>query len=123
MSGYKICGSGIKSVALAANSIMTGDNEIVIAGGQENMSLDMHGSYIRAGANKFGDIKMVDLMQYDGLTDVFSGVFMGITAENISKQFNISRQQQDEFALSSHKKAAKAQLAGVFKGEKSYLSK
>lgn len=60
---------------------------------------------------------MVDLMQYDGLTDVFSGVFMGITAENILKQFNISRQQQDEFALSSHKKAAKAQLAGVFKDE------
>ena len=119
MPGYtinKICGSGIKSVALAANSIMTGDNEIVIAGGQDNMSLGMHGSYIGAGA-KFGDIKMVDLMQYDGLTDVFSGVFMGITAENISKQFNISRQQQDEFALSSHKKAAKAQLAGVFKDE------
>ncbi|WP_032138980.1 acetyl-CoA C-acetyltransferase [Rickettsia tamurae] len=112
----KVCGSGLKSVALASNSIMTGDNEIVIAGGQENMSLGMHGSYIRAGA-KFGDIKMVDLMQYDGLTDVFSGVFMGITAENISKQFNISRQEQDEFALSSHKKAAKAQLAGVFKDE------
>ncbi|KJV81917.1 acetyl-CoA C-acetyltransferase family protein [Rickettsia hoogstraalii str. RCCE3] len=119
MPGYtinKVCGSGLKSVALAANSIMTGDNEIVIAGGQENMSLGMHGSYIRAGA-KFGDIKMVDLMQYDGLTDVFSGVFMGITAENISKQFNISRQEQDEFALSSHKKAAKAQLAGIFKDE------
>ncbi|MFP3012407.1 MAG: acetyl-CoA C-acetyltransferase [Rickettsia sp.] len=112
----KVCGSGLKSVALAANSIMTGDNEIVIAGGQENMSLGMHGSYIRAGA-KFGNIKMVDLMQYDGLTDVFSGVFMGITAENISKQFNISRQEQDEFALSSHKKAAKAQLAGIFKDE------
>ncbi|ABV75399.1 acetyl-CoA acetyltransferase [Rickettsia akari str. Hartford] len=112
----KVCGSGLKSVALAANAIMTGDNEIVIAGGQENMSLSMHGSYIRAGA-KFGDIKMVDLMQYDGLTDVFSGVFMGITAENVSKQFNISRQEQDEFALSSHKKAAKAQLAGIFKDE------
>ena len=112
----KVCGSGLKSVALASNSIMTGDNEIVIVGGQENMSLGMHGSYIRAGA-EFGDIKMVDLMQYDGLTDVFSGVFMGITAENISKQFNISRQEQDEFALSSHKKAAKAQLAGVFKDE------
>ncbi|ACP53851.1 Acetyl-CoA acetyltransferase [Rickettsia africae ESF-5] len=112
----KVCGSGLKSVVLAANSIMMDDNEIVIAGGRENMSLCMHGSYIRAGA-KFGDIKMVDLMQYDGLTDVFSGVFMGITAENISKQFNISRQQQDEFALSSHKKAAKAQLAGVFKDE------
>ena len=112
----KVCGSGLKSVALAANSIMIGDNEIVIAGGQENMSLGMHGSYIRAGA-KFGDIKMVDLMQYDGLTDVFSGVFMGITAENISKQFNISRQEQDEFALSSHKKAAKTQLAGIFKDE------
>jgi acetyl-CoA C-acetyltransferase len=112
----KVCGSGLKSVALAANSIMTGDNEIVIAGGQENMSLGMHGSYIRAGA-KFGDTKMVDLMQYDGLTDVFSGVFMGITAENISKQFNIAREEQDEFALSSHKKAAKAQLAGIFKDE------
>lgn len=112
----KVCGSGLKSVALAANSIMTGDNEIVIAGGQENMSLGMHGSYIRAGA-KFGDTKMVDLMRYDGLTDVFSGVFMGITAENISKQFNIAREEQDEFALSSHKKAAKAQLAGIFKDE------
>ncbi|WP_341787496.1 acetyl-CoA C-acetyltransferase [Rickettsia endosymbiont of Cantharis rufa] len=112
----KVCGSGLKSVALAANSIMTGDNEIVIAGGQENMSLGMHGSYIRAGA-KFGDTKMLDLMQYDGLTDIFSGVFMGITAENISKQFNIARQEQDEFALSSHKKAAKAQLAGIFKDE------
>ncbi|MCC8376949.1 MAG: acetyl-CoA C-acetyltransferase [Rickettsia endosymbiont of Graphium doson] len=112
----KVCGSGLKTVALAAASIMTGDNDIVIAGGQENMSLGMHGSYIRAGA-KFGDIKMVDLMQYDGLTDVFSGVFMGITAENISKQFNITREQQDEFALSSHQKAAKAQKAGIFKDE------
>ncbi|AAU04179.1 acetyl-CoA C-acetyltransferase [Rickettsia typhi] len=112
----KVCGSGLKSIALAANSIMTCDNEIVIAGGQENMSLGMHGSYIRAGA-KFGDIKMVDLMQYDGLIDVFSGVFMGITAENIAKQFNISRQEQDEFALSSHKKAAKAQLLGILQDE------
>lgn len=112
----KVCGSGLKSVVLAANSIMTGDNEIVIAGGQENMSLGMHGSYIRAGV-KFGDVKMVDLMQYDGLTDVFSGVFMGITAENIAKQFNISREEQDEFALSSHKKAAKAKEKGIFKDE------
>ncbi|AFE52320.1 acetyl-CoA acetyltransferase [Rickettsia prowazekii str. GvV257] len=112
----KVCGSGLKSIALAANSIITCDNEIVIAGGQENMSLGMHGSYIRAGS-KFGDIKMVDLMQYDGLIDVFSGVFMGITAENIAKQFNISRQEQDAFALSSHKKAAKAQLSGILQDE------
>jgi len=112
----KVCGSGLKTVALAASSIMLGDNEIVIAGGQENMSLGIHGSYIRAGA-KFGDTKMVDLMQYDGLTDVFSGAFMGITAENISKQFNISREEQDEFALSSHQKAAKAQEKGIFKDE------
>ncbi|MCC8368628.1 MAG: acetyl-CoA C-acetyltransferase [Rickettsia endosymbiont of Oxypoda opaca] len=112
----KVCGSGLKTVALAASSIIAGDNEIVIAGGQENMSLGLHGAYVRAGC-KFGDAKMIDLMQYDGLTDVFSGSFMGITTENIAKQFNITREMQDEFSLKSHQKAAAAQLEGRFKNE------
>ncbi|MFY9589231.1 acetyl-CoA C-acetyltransferase [Rickettsia endosymbiont of Halotydeus destructor] len=112
----KVCGSGLKTVALAASSIITGDNEIVIAGGQENMSLGLHGAYVRTGC-KFGDAKMIDLMQYDGLTDVFSGSYMGITAENISKQFNITREMQDEFSLKSHQKATIAQLEGRFKNE------
>lgn len=112
----KVCGSGLKSVSLAANSIIAGESDIIIAGGQENMSLAMHAAYIRAG-HKFGDTKMIDLMQYDGLTDVFSNVPMGITAENIAKQFNITREMQDEFALRSHLKASKALSEGYFKNE------
>ncbi len=112
----KVCGSGLKTVCLAASSIIAGDNEIIIAGGQENMSLGLHGAYIRAG-HKLGDLKMVDLMQYDGLTDVFSNKLMGITAENISKRFNITREMQDEFALKSHQKALIAREAGRFKNE------
>ena len=112
----KVCGSGLKTVCLAASSIIAGDNEIIIAGGQENMSLGLHGAYIRAG-HKLGDLKMVDLMQYDGLTDVFSNKPMGITAENISKRFNITREMQDEFALKSHQKALMAREAGRFKNE------
>lgn len=112
----KVCGSSLKAVILATQSIAACNDEIILAGGQENMSLGMHASYIRAGA-KFGDIKMVDLMQYDGLTDVFSGVAMGVTAENIARLFNITREQQDAFALFSHQKAAKAQIAGRFKDE------
>jgi len=112
----KVCGSGLKSVCLAAQSILCDDNEIVISGGQENMSIGMHGTYIRAGY-KLGDLKMIDLMQYDGLTDVFSGSLMGITAENISKQFNITREMQDEFALKSHQKATKAREEGYFRNE------
>ncbi|WP_375331858.1 acetyl-CoA C-acetyltransferase [Candidatus Tisiphia endosymbiont of Temnostethus pusillus] len=112
----KVCGSGLKTVCLAASSIIAGDNEIVIAGGQENMSLGLHGAYIRAG-HKLGSTQMVDLMQYDGLTDVFSNNLMGITAENISKRFNITREMQDEFALKSHQKAREAQAEGRFKDE------
>lgn len=112
----KVCGSGLKTVCLAASSIIAGDNEIVIAGGQENMSLGLHGSYIRAG-HKLGSTQMVDLMQYDGLTDVFSNNLMGITAENISKRFNITREMQDDFALRSHQKAREAQAKGRFKDE------
>jgi acetyl-CoA C-acetyltransferase len=112
----KVCGSGLKTVCLAASSIIAGDNEIVIAGGQENMSLGLHGSYIRAG-HKLGSTQMVDLMQYDGLTDVFSNNLMRITAENISKRFNITREMQDAFALRSHQKAREAQAEGRFKDE------
>lgn len=112
----KVCGSGLKAVSIARNIIATGESELIIAGGQENMSLGMHGSYIRGG-KKFGDEKLLDFMMYDGLTDVFSGVMMGITAENIAKKFNISREMQDEFAVNSQLKASLAQKNGKFKDE------
>lgn len=116
MTINKVCGSGLKAVALAANAINAKQADLIIAGGQENMSLGMHGAYIRAG-KKFGDEKLIDFMMYDGLVDAFSNIAMGITAENISKQFNISRKMQDEFALSSQLKAAAAQKNGKFKNE------
>lgn len=112
----KVCGSGLKAVCLAANSIIAGEHGMVIAGGQENMSLGLHGAYVRAG-HKLGEIKMIDLMQYDGLMDIFSNKLMGITAENISKRFNITREMQDAFALKSHQKAHKARETGRFKNE------
>lgn len=111
-----VCGSGLKAVALAANSIRAGESELILAGGQENMSLGMHGGNFRAGA-KFGDMKLTDFMMYDGLTDAFSNSLMGITAENIAKKFTISREVQDKFALNSQLKAAKAQKEGKFKDE------
>ncbi len=112
----KVCGSGLKSIVLASQAIKAGDSDVIIAGGQENMSLSMHSSYIRMG-QKFGEIKLLDQMMYDGLTDVFSGNLMGITAENIAKKFKITREMQDEFATNSQQKAAKAQQAGHFKDE------
>jgi len=116
MTINKVCGSGLKAVALAAASIKAGDADLIIAGGQENMSLGMHGAYLRNGS-KFGDIKLVDFMMYDGLTDAFSGAMMGITAENIASQFNITRESQDKLAASSQLKAANAQKSGKFKSE------
>jgi acetyl-CoA C-acetyltransferase len=112
----KVCGSGLKAVSIAANAIASKEADLIIAGGQENMSLGMHGTYIRGG-KKFGDEKLIDFMMYDGLTDVFSGVAMGITAENIAKKFNISREMQDEFAVKSQAKAAAAQKNRRFKNE------
>lgn len=112
----KVCGSGLKSVALAAGSILTGDNDIVIAGGQESMSLAQHAMLIRAGV-RMGNGTMVDMMMYDGLTDVFSNQPMGITAENVSKQFGITRAMQDELSYHSHMKAAAAQSSGKFDQE------
>lgn len=112
----KVCGSGLKAVCLAAESIMLGNSNLVLAGGQESMSMALHGSYIRAGT-KFGDAKLLDLMLYDGLIDIFSGRLMGITAENVAKAFNITREMQDDFAMNSQKKAAKAISEGIFKDE------
>ncbi len=112
----KVCGSGLKAVALAASSIKSGDNEIVIAGGQENMSLSAHALYLRAGA-KFGDAKLVDMMLNDGLSDAFFSYSMGITAENVAKKYNISREEQDQFALNSQNKAHDALSSGRFNDE------
>lgn len=112
----KVCGSGLKTIGLAVQAISNDDASLIIAGGQENMSLGMHAAYIRAGY-KLGDPKMIDMTQYDGLTDVFSGRLMGVTAENIAAQFDISRTEQDEFAFNSHQKAAEATKAGRFKDE------
>ncbi len=112
----KVCGSGLKSIVFAANAIKADQASLIIAGGQESMSLGMHGNYIRGG-NKFGDARLIDFMMYDGLTDVFSGQMMGITAENIVKKFGIDRSSQDTLALNSQLKAAKAQEQGKFKEE------
>lgn len=116
MTINKVCGSGLKAVALAVSSIRAGEAELILAGGQENMSLGMHGGNFRAGT-KFGDMKLTDFMMYDGLTDAFSGSLMGITAENIAKKFAITREVQDKFALNSQLKAARAQKEGKFKDE------
>lgn len=104
----QVCGSGLKSVALAATSIMCGQNRLILAGGQENMSLCPYAMNLRK-TTKMGDSEMIDLMIYDGLTDSFSGLHMGITAENIAELFKISREDQDKFALDSIQKAKKNQ--------------
>ena len=111
-----ICGSGLRAVALAYQAVKNGDSAIVIAGGQESMSLAPHCTYLRAGV-KMGATELVDTMIKDGLWDAFNGYHMGNTAENVAKQFEITRAQQDEFALTSQKRAAKAQADGKFKDE------
>jgi len=111
-----LCGSGLRSVALAYQAIKNGDSSIVVAGGQESMSLAPHCSHLRNGV-KMGTAELIDSMIKDGLWDAFNGYHMGNTAENVAKQFEISRAQQDEFALGSQKKAAKAQAEGKFKDE------
>jgi acetyl-CoA C-acetyltransferase len=111
-----ICGSGLRAVALAFQAVKNGDSTIVVAGGQESMSLAPHATYLRAGV-KMGAAELVDTMIKDGLWDAFNGYHMGNTAENVAKQFEISRAQQDEFALTSQRRAAKAQADGKFKDE------
>ncbi|MDY6856390.1 MAG: acetyl-CoA C-acetyltransferase [Thermodesulfobacteriota bacterium] len=113
----KVCASGIKSVLLAAQSIMVGDAEIVIAGGMENMSRAPYAIQKARWGIRMNDDKMVDLMVYDGLWDIFNGYHMGITAENIAERFGITREEQDEFALGSQIKASKAIEGGRFKDE------
>jgi acetyl-CoA C-acetyltransferase len=112
----QVCGSGLRAVALAAQQIAAGDAKIVAAGGHESMSLSTHCAHLRAGT-KMGDLKLIDTMIRDGLTDVFHGYHMGQTAENVAAKWQLSRQQQDEFALASQNKAEAAQKAGKFKEE------
>ena len=112
-----VCGSGLKSVMLAAQAVAYGDSEIVIAGGQENMSASPHVLLGSRDGQRMGDWKMIDTMIVDGLWDVYNQYHMGITAENVAKKFGITRDMQDAFALASQNKAAAAQEAGRFKDE------
>src|SRR5579864_9834976 len=112
----QLCGSGLRTVALGWQAIRTGDSEIVVAGGQESMSQAPHCIHLRNGV-KMGDAQMIDTMIKDGLWDAFNGYNMGNTAENVAKQWQITRAQQDEFAVKSQNKAEAAQKAGRFKDE------
>ena len=112
----QVCGSGLRAVALGMQQIATGDAKVIVAGGQESMSLSPHCAHLRQGV-KMGDYKMIDTMIKDGLWDAFHGYHMGTTAENVAKQFQITRETQDEFALASQNKAEAAQKAGKFKDE------
>ncbi len=112
----QVCGSGLRAVALGAQHIQLGDAAIVIAGGQENMSLSTHAAHLRTGT-KMGDLTYIDTMIRDGLWDAFNGYHMGQTAENVANQWQISRDMQDEFAVASQNKAEAAQKAGRFADE------
>ncbi|MGH1349376.1 MAG: acetyl-CoA C-acetyltransferase [Methyloligellaceae bacterium] len=112
----QVCGSGLRAVALGFQAIGQGDSSIVIAGGQESMSLAPHCADLRKG-QKMGDLNFIDSMIKDGLWDAFNGYHMGITAENVAKEYEISREQQDEFAVASQNKASAAKKAGNFKEE------
>jgi acetyl-CoA C-acetyltransferase len=112
----QVCGSGLRAVALGAQHIQLGDSAIVVAGGQESMSLSPHVAHLRAGT-KMGDMKFIDSMIKDGLWDAFNGYHMGQTAENVANQWQISREMQDMFAVASQSKAEAAQKAGKFADE------
>lgn len=112
----QVCGSGLRAVALGAMHVQLGDSRIVIAGGQENMSLSPHVAHLRAG-QKMGDLNFIDSMIRDGLWDAFNGYHMGQTAENVANQWQISREMQDAFAVASQNKAEAAQKAGKFADE------
>ncbi|HZZ62860.1 MAG TPA: acetyl-CoA C-acetyltransferase [Roseiarcus sp.] len=112
----QLCGSGLRAVALAAQQVRTGESNIVAAGGMESMSCAPHAAHLRNGV-KMGPLEFVDTMLKDGLTDVFHGYHMGVTAENVATKFQITREQQDEFALGSQSKASAAQKSGRFKDE------
>ena len=112
----QVCGSGIRSIASGFQSIKLGDSKILVAGGQENMSLAPHAIHLRDG-KKLGDTELIDTMIKDGLWDAFHGYHMGITAENVSEKFQVTREEQDRFALKSQEKALKAQKENKFKNE------
>ena len=112
----QVCGSGIRSIASGFQSIKSGDSNIVIAGGQENMSLAPHAIHLRDG-NKLGDTKLTDTMIKDGLWDAFHGYHMGVTAENVAEKFQVTREEQDKFALKSQEKALRAQKENKFNNE------
>jgi len=112
----QVCGSGLRAVALAAQAVATGDARIVVAGGQESMSLSMHAQNLRGGT-KMGNLSLVDTMISDGLTDAFNAYHMGITAENLAEQYQITRAMQDEFSVRSQNLAEAARGAGRFKDE------
>ena len=112
----QVCGSGLRAVALAAQAIRTGDSTIVVAGGQESMSLSAHAQHLRGGT-KMGGLELIDTMIRDGLTDVFNGYHMGITAENLAEQYQITRDEQDAFATASQNKASAARASGRFSDE------
>ncbi len=112
----QVCGSGLRSVALGSQAILQGDSRYVVAGGQENMSLAPHCSHLREG-QRLGDMKMIDTMIKDGLWDAFNGYHMGTTAENVAREYQLTREDQDEFALASQHKAEQAQKDGRFEDE------
>ena len=112
----QLCGSGLRTVAIGMQQIANGDAKIIVAGGQESMSQAPHAAYMRAGT-KMGELKMLDTMIRDGLMDAFHGYHMGVTAENVAAKWQISRDEQDKFALGSQNKAEAAQKAGKFKDE------
>ena len=112
----QLCGSGLRAVAIGLQQIAAGDADIIVAGGQESMSGAPHAQHLRGGV-KMGDYKMIDTMIKDGLMDAFNGYHMGNTAENVANQWQITREQQDEFAVASQNKAEAAQKAGRFKDE------
>ena len=112
----QVCGSGIRSIVSGFQSIRVGDSNILVAGGQENMSLSPHVIHLRNG-KKLGDAELIDTMIKDGLWDAFHGYHMGITAENVAEKFQITRKEQDKFAFNSQEKALEAQKKGRFKDE------
>ncbi len=112
----QVCGSGLRAVAIAAQQIANGDAAVIVAGGQESMSMSTHAAHLRGGT-KMGDVKFIDTMIKDGLWDAFNGYHMGTTAENVAQKWQISREEQDRFAVASQNKAEAAQKAGRFKDE------
>jgi acetyl-CoA C-acetyltransferase len=117
MTINKVCGSGLKAAMLGAQSIANGDSDVVVAGGQESMSLSPHALMGSRDGFRMGDAKMIDTMIVDGLWDVFNQYHMGVTAENVAKEYAVTREEQDEFAVASQNKAEAAQKAGRFRDE------